>query len=570
MMTNHPLYNKDRIDRDIAEYLHQQEQKDILRLITCGSVDDGKSTLIGRILHDTKMIFDDQLLALEKDSKLAGTTGTKADLALLVDGLQSEREQGITIDVAYRYFTTDKRKFIIADTPGHEQYTRNMATGASAAQLAVLLVDARYGIQQQTRRHSYICSLLGIRHFIVAVNKMDLVNYNQQVFEEIQADFCGFAKNLEIPDIQFVPLSALTGDNVVSSSNNMPWYSGEALMSILENVPVNAKQNSDSLRLPIQYVNRPHLNFRGYCGTLASGIVVPGQPVKVLPSGKTTIVDTVLCGDQTVDSARSGEAITITLKNEIDISRGDLIVGENEQLQVSNEFDANIVWMHETELAPGRRYDFKIGTAYASGTVAAIASQVDINTLERTETDKLALNGIGEVRIRLTQEVVYDLYEQNSVTGSFIIIDRLTNLTVGAGMISRPVSPQGIDNAANDELHFADNLEGTVTPQMRAAIKPHAGKCIWFGTADSGESLEYALHQRGVHTWLLDGALFNSDIIPALVKSMLEAGLVVIVINAGTTPDKVEEYLLKHQLVKPDSTELTPETIEFIHLLCKF
>ena len=568
-MATQTVCKQDHIDSTFADYLLQQEQKDILRFITCGSVDDGKSTLIGRILHDTKMIFDDQLTALERDSKSVGTTGAKADLALLVDGLQSEREQGITIDVAYRYFTTERRKFIIADTPGHEQYTRNMATGASSAQLAILLVDARYGVQQQTRRHSYICALLGIKHFIVAVNKMDLVEYSQDVFENIRSDFQQFSNSLfesteSTPDIQFVPLSALAGDNVVWASKHMPWYSGDTLMSILETVEISADQNTDEVRLPVQYVNRPHLNFRGYCGTLASGTLSPGQSVKVLPSGKNSVVESVYSSDKEADCVYPGEAITVTLKDEIDISRGDLIVGIDEQVNIGSEFDAEIVWMHETALVPGRRYDFKIGTTYASGTVDTIHSQVNVNTLERSKTDTLELNGIGEARIQLTQDVVYDLYHQNNATGSFIIIDRLTNITVGAGMISRPDGAELIEDAANDELHhLAGSATGTVTPQMRAAIKPHAGKCIW--VEQNGDALEYALHQRGLHTWLLKMDQYDSDTVAAVTQAMLEAGLVVVAEGPQAPVGNIRES----QLIKLGSAEISDQLIERVLASCK-
>ena len=566
-MTIQTLHNKSRADRDVIDYLHRQEQKDILRFITCGSVDDGKSTLIGRLLHDTKMVFDDQLLALKKDSKSLGTTGGQADLALLVDGLQSEREQGITIDVAYRYFTSEKRKFIIADTPGHEQYTRNMATGASAAQLAVLLVDARYGVQQQTRRHSYICALLGIKQFIVAINKMDLVGYRREVFEKIRADFQAFSRNLNVPDTRFVPLSALAGDNVVSASDNMPWYSDGTLMSLLETVQVHSDRDTDAVRLPVQYVNRPNLNFRGYCGTLACGTVAPGQSITVLPSGNTSTIKSVLSGDRAVDAAHTGEAITITLEDDIDISRGDLIVGANEQVAMGSEFDADIVWMHESALQPGRQYDFKIGAVYTSGTIAAIDSQVDINTLECTAADKLELNGIGEARIRLTQDVVYDLYRQNSVTGSFIIIDRLSNLTVGAGMISRSVQQTG--SAANDDNHYTDNPAGIVTPQMRSALKLHTGKCIWLESTGFGSTLEYALHRRGLHTWLLNTALYDAQTVAVLVNAMLDAGLVVIVEGSGSSPANVESTLPPHQWMTTDSSAPVEEVIEAALSFCR-
>ncbi len=526
-------HQSELIANNIDEYLTLHEQKDILRFITCGSVDDGKSTLIGRLLHDSKMIYEDQLAAIEKDSKSVGTTGTQADLALLVDGLQSEREQGITIDVAYRYFSTDKRKFIIADTPGHEQYTRNMATGASSAQLAILLIDARYGIQVQTRRHSYICSLLGIKHFIVAVNKMDLVNYDQSVFNRIETEYREFADRLlaqgaQPLDLHFVPISALTGDNVVSHGDAMSWYKGDSLISILESVEVSKDANTNDLRLPVQYVNRPHLDFRGYCGTLASGIVRTGQVIKVLPSGKTSTVSSVLVGDQSVDAAFPGQAITVTLTDEIDISRGDVLTSANETVTTGNEFAAHVVWMHDNALTPGKLYDFKLGMTYASGVVTDIESQVDVNTLEHSNTDQLALNGIGICRIELTQGVVHDLYTNNRATGSFIVIDRLTNVTVGAGMIARTANELGV-------------REGNTYN-----IANRAGKCLWLTgeggpQALSGNTLEQSLGQQGFQICQLNHdntTELCQDVsdtgervrrIAEVVKLMVGAGLTVIV-----------------------------------------
>lgn len=539
-------HQSELIEQNIEEYLKQHEKKDILRFITCGSVDDGKSTLIGRMLHDSKMIYEDQLAAIEKDSKSVGTTGTQADLALLVDGLQSEREQGITIDVAYRYFSTEKRKFIIADTPGHEQYTRNMATGASSAQVAVLLIDARHGVQVQTRRHSYICSLLGIKHFVVAINKMDLVGHSEQIFEAIKGEYDQFASKLEVPDIHFVPLSALSGANVVSKSEQMPWYKGESLMSILETVKIAQGTNAENVRLPVQYVNRPHLDFRGYCGTLVSGVINIGQSLKVLPSGKVSEIESILVSDKEADFACPGEAITITLKDEIDISRGDVLVNVNETVAVGNEFDAHIVWMHETPMLPGKLYDFKLSTTYASGMVTDIEWQVDVNTFEHSDTTQLDLNSIGECRIKLTQNVVHDLYRDNRTTGSFIIIDRLTNVTVGAGMIDSPYQLK--DNDSKAEVIWNRT---SVTPEMRSAIKPHKGKCIWFtGLSGSGKStlanaLELKLNSRGYHTFLLDGDNVRHGLckdlgmsdedreenirrIAEVAKLMVESGLIVI------------------------------------------
>ncbi|WP_069383396.1 sulfate adenylyltransferase subunit CysN [Halomonas caseinilytica] len=420
---------------DIEAYLKEHENKDLLRFITCGSVDDGKSTLIGRLLHDSKMIFDDQLAAITQASKTSGTTGDEVDLALLVDGLQSEREQGITIDVAYRFFSTDKRKFIIADTPGHEQYTRNMATGASTAGLAVILVDARHGVQTQTRRHSFIADLVGIRHLVIAVNKMDLVDYSEARFEEIVAEYRAFAEQLGAENIHFVPLSALKGDNVVNKSDSMPWYEGPALLELLETVEVRHDQNLSDLRLPVQYVNRPNLDFRGYAGTLEAGILRPGQAVRALPSGKRSRVERIVTFDGDLEVAWPGQAITVTLEDEIDISRGDWIVAEDAEVVRSNAFDADIVWMHEQPLEPGRQVDIRLAGRSVAGRVEAIEYQVDVNTLAHHPAERLELNAIARCRVALTEDIALDDYAVSPGTGSFIVIDRLSNVTVGAGMI---------------------------------------------------------------------------------------------------------------------------------------
>ncbi|MFC0269307.1 sulfate adenylyltransferase subunit CysN [Kushneria aurantia] len=430
---------------NIEQYLKEHESKDLLRFITCGSVDDGKSTLIGRLLHDSKMIYEDQLAALSRDSKTRGTTGDRVDLALLVDGLQSEREQGITIDVAYRFFSTDRRKFIIADTPGHEQYTRNMATGASTASLAVILIDARYGVQTQTRRHSFICDLLGIQHLVVAVNKMDLVDYSEARFEEIRGDYLAFAENLNARDIRFVPMSALEGDNVVNPSDNMAWYRsggepGTPLLSLLENAEIRHDSNTRDLRFPVQYVNRPNLDFRGYAGTLAAGVLRPGQAVKVMPSGKRSTVERLVTFDGDLSEAWPGQAITVTLADEVDVSRGDWLVAADERLPLSNAFTADIVWMNERELVPGRGYDFKLATRSLSGSISAIDYGIDVNELTHHDAERLALNEIGRCRVALTEAVPVDAYDVSPGTGSFIVIDRMTNLTVGAGMIREAVS----------------------------------------------------------------------------------------------------------------------------------
>ncbi|UYV17951.1 sulfate adenylyltransferase subunit CysN [Halomonas qaidamensis] len=452
---------------NIEQYLHEHENKDLLRFITCGSVDDGKSTLIGRLLHDSKMIFEDQLAAITQASKTSGTTGDTVDLALLVDGLQSEREQGITIDVAYRFFSTEKRKFIIADTPGHEQYTRNMATGASTASLAIILIDARYGVQTQTRRHSFIADLLGIQHLVIAVNKMDLVDFSEQRFNEIVDEYRAFATNLSAPDIRFVPMSALNGDNVVNPSEQSPWYfgagyEGKTLIELLESVEISRDQNLTDLRLPVQYVNRPNLDFRGYCGTLAAGVLHPGQEVKVLPSGKTSRVARVVTFDGDLSAAYPGQAITVTLEDEIDISRGDWIVSADADLPLSNAFMADIVWMHEDALTPGKLYDFKLATRDLSGQVSGIEYQIDVNTLERHATDLLGLNAIARCEVELTAAIPVDDYRTSPGTGSFIIIDRLTNVTVGAGMIRGTADAREQVSGATDWAAFERDLNALV------------------------------------------------------------------------------------------------------------
>ncbi|WP_047249379.1 sulfate adenylyltransferase subunit CysN [Chromobacterium subtsugae] len=433
-------HQSELISGDILEYLRQHENKDMLRFITCGSVDDGKSTLIGRLLHDSKLIFEDQLAAIERDSKKYNTTDQNIDLALLVDGLQAEREQGITIDVAYRYFSTDKRKFIIADCPGHEQYTRNMATGASTSNLAIILIDARRGVQTQTRRHSYIVSLLGIRHVIVAVNKMDLVDYDESVFNRIRDDYLTFAEHLDIPDIHFVPLSALRGDNVVSRSEAAPWYQGPTLMHLLETIQVSHDVALDAFRLPVQYVNRPNLDFRGFCGTVASGSIHPGDRVVALPSGKQSRVKEIVTYGGQLPRASSGQAITLTLEDEIDISRGDMLVRADEAApHVSQSFDAHLVAMGETPLRPGKEYGFKLAGKYVTGRIESILHRTDVNTLQSGPAEALALNEIGLCRISLNSPAVFDSYRSCRGSGSLILIDRLSNGTVAAGMIGQTV-----------------------------------------------------------------------------------------------------------------------------------
>ncbi|MEZ9184376.1 sulfate adenylyltransferase subunit CysN [Vibrio splendidus] len=430
-------HSSELIATDIEAYLKVHENKDLLRFLTCGNVDDGKSTLIGRLLYDSKLIYEDQMAAIEKDSQKFNTTDGDFDLALLVDGLQSEREQGITIDVAYRYFSTDKRKFIIADTPGHEQYTRNMVTGASTCDLAIVMVDARYGIQTQTRRHSYICSLLGIKHIIVAVNKMDLVDYSQEVYQKIKADYREIAKNFNIDDIRFVPISALNGDNVVTPSEAMDWYPGATLMKLLETVKIDQDKDLEHMRFPVQYVNRPNLNFRGFCGTLASGLVQVGDEVTALPSGKSSRVKSIYTFDGELDTARPGQAVTLILEDEIDVSRGDMLVHNGHEPKVTNKINAHVVWMGENPMRTHKEYIFKFATKSCVGKVTGIPHKIDVNTLKQhaEESETLDLNEIALSEIVLTDKIAVDTYQTLPQTGSFIVIDRHNNVTVGAGMV---------------------------------------------------------------------------------------------------------------------------------------
>ncbi|MGQ9425936.1 sulfate adenylyltransferase subunit CysN [Gilvimarinus sp. F26214L] len=460
-------HQSDLIEQDIEAYLKQHEHKELLRFLTCGSVDDGKSTLIGRLLHDSKMIYEDQLEAVRSDSTRHGTTGEKMDLALLVDGLQAEREQGITIDVAYRYFSTARRKFIIADTPGHEQYTRNMATGASTCDLAVILIDARHGVMTQTRRHSYIASLLGIRHVIVAINKMDLMEFSEDVFEKIKSDYLTFSEGLDLGDVRFVPISALDGDNVVTPSAKTPWYTGQSLMDILETVEIAGDKNTEDFRFPVQYVNRPNLDFRGFCGTVGSGVVQVGDAIRVLPSDKSSRVKSIITYDGEPEQAFVGQAITLTLEDEIDISRGDMVVhADDHTVQQSNHLRAHLVWMSEQALQPGRQYGFKFATKYTTGAVSNIQYRVDVNTQAHSEVDSLQLNDIGLVSLALSQHVAVDPYQSNRTTGAFIVIDRLTNITVGAGMVTEALS---------DQAGFAAD-PATISPfelELNALIRKH-------------------------------------------------------------------------------------------------
>ena len=430
------------IATDIEGYLKKQEHKELLRFITCGSVDDGKSTLIGRLLHDSKMIFEDQLESIKNDSKKSGTTGDQIDLALLVDGLQSEREQGITIDVAYRYFSTDKRKFIIADTPGHEQYTRNMATGASTADLAIILIDARYGIVTQTRRHSYLVRLLGIRKVVVAINKMDLIDFSHKVFEKIDTEYRAFAKELGIKEIYSVPLSALNGDNVVTKSEHTPWYQGPALLDILEEVPLASAVVDSPFRMLVQYVNRPNLDFRGFTGTIASGIIRVGDCITVYPSLKQATIKEIVTYDGNLESASINEAITLTLNEEIDISRGNVLIKADESILQSNAIKANLVWMDEEKFIPGKSYSIKRGSTRTTVYVDGIDYRVNVNTQEHHDAEELGLNDIGLVRLILEESIAFDLYEENREMGGFILIDKITNNTVAAGMITQSIEKE--------------------------------------------------------------------------------------------------------------------------------
>lgn len=428
---------------DIINYLKEHENKDMLRFLTCGSVDDGKSTLIGRMLYDSKMIFDDQLAAAESESKKYGTTGEKIDMALLVDGLQSEREQGITIDVAYRFFATENRKFIIADTPGHEQYTRNMVTGASTADVAIILIDARKGILTQTRRHSFIVSLLGIEHVVVAINKMDLVDFNEDIFNEISDSYGALADELGIKNTYYIPVSALDGDNVVDKSENTPWYAGKPLLGLLDSMDISKEIKAENFRFPVQYVNRPNLDFRGFCGTIAAGSVKVGDEITVLPSGKTTKVKSIINGGDitevnraaTTEEAYAPMAITITTEDEVDISRGDMIVHTKSLPRVSNSLKVMLVWMDEKPMDINRSYDIKRATSVVSGSFEHINYKIDVNTYERTQVPQLELNDIASCKMLLTRPIAADSYKENKETGSFIVVDRISNNTVGAGMI---------------------------------------------------------------------------------------------------------------------------------------
>ncbi|WP_394146947.1 sulfate adenylyltransferase subunit CysN [Shewanella atlantica] len=450
------------IASDIEAYLKVHENKDMLRILTCGSVDDGKSTLIGRLLFDSKMIFEDQMAAIEKDSKRFNTTDEAFDLALLVDGLQSEREQGITIDVAYRYFATEQRKFIIADTPGHEQYTRNMATGASTCDLAIILIDARHGVQVQTRRHSFICSQLGIKHVIIAINKMDAVDYDQSTYQKIKKEYREFAKDLSFTDVRFVPISALKGDNVVNESQQMTWYPGSTLLKLLNTVSVK-QDSSESFRFQVQYVNRPNLDFRGFCGNIGSGEIRVGDTVVALPSGKESRIKSIVTFDGELEKAGAGEAVTLTLEDEIDVSRGDMLVRPHDRPHSVSNFEADVVWMTEEPLCVDREYAIKLGSKSVYGYADAINHKIDINTLEKQSAGQLELNEIGNCHFTVTEPVQFDAYDVNRSTGAFIVIDRLTNVTVGAGMIRNSVEGKRVKAHEFSEFEL----------EMNALVRKH-------------------------------------------------------------------------------------------------
>ena len=490
------------IAEDIEAYLDKHQHKSLLRFITCGSVDDGKSTLIGRLLYDSKMIFDDQLAALESDSRRVGTQGENIDFALLVDGLAAEREQGITIDVAYRFFSTEKRKFIVADTPGHEQYTRNMVTGASTADLAVILIDARKGVLTQTRRHSYLAHLLGIRNLVLAVNKMDLVDWSKDRFDEIVADYAAFGRELGIGGFLAIPISGLNGDNIASKSEATPWYSGPSLIEHLETVELDeSRLQAASFRLPVQWVNRPNLDFRGFCGEIASGVVRPGDRVRIARSGRDSRVKDVWLADQRLELGVAGQSVTVTLEDEIDCSRGDIIAAADDPPEVADQFETTLVWMHEDHLLPGRSYLLKIGARTVTATVTEIKHRVDVNSLEHLAAKELELNAIAVCNVSTDQPLAFDPYETNPGTGGFILIDRMSNATVGAGMIHF-----ALRRAHNIHWQALD-----IDRQARAGLKGQKPAVLWFtGLSGAGKStianlVEKKLHADGRHTYLLDG-----------------------------------------------------------------
>jgi bifunctional enzyme CysN/CysC len=560
------------IAEDIDAYLEQHQHKSLLRFITCGSVDDGKSTLIGRLLYDSKMIFEDQLAALESDSIKHGTQGQEIDFALLVDGLAAEREQGITIDVAYRFFTTEKRKFIVADTPGHEQYTRNMVTGASTADLAVILIDARKGVLQQTRRHSYLVHLLGIRHVVLAVNKMDLVGYDQATFDAILADYRAFATSIGITAFTAIPISGFKGDNITALSANTPWYSGPALIEHLETVEVDAAAaQTQPFRMPVQWVNRPNLDFRGFAGQIASGVVRPGDAVRIVPSGKTSTVKTITTFDGDLDEAVAGQSVTLTLADEVDCSRGDLIAAAGDPPQASDQFCATFVWMDEEALKPGRGYWLKLGTQMVTATVQPPKYEIDVNSLEHLAAKTLSLNAIGVAEFATDRPIAFEPYTQNRQLGGFILIDKFTNATVAAGMIEF-------------NLRRADNVHWqpvAITRDDHAGMKNQKPKVLWFtGLSGSGKStianeVEKQLFVMNRHTFLLDGDNvrhgLNRDLgfteadrienirrVGEVAKLMADAGL--IVLTAFISPFRAERQMVREMLPDGEFIEIFVDT----------
>ena len=556
---------------DLKAYLAAQENKSLLRFLTCGSVDDGKSTLIGRLLYDTKLIFEDQLSALEKDSKKHGTTGDDIDFALLVDGLEAEREQGITIDVAYRFFATDKRKFIVADTPGHEQYTRNMATGASNSELAIILIDARKGVLTQTRRHAYIASLLGIRHVVLAVNKIDLVGYSQGVFDEIVSEFKEFAAKLSFASLVPIPISARFGDNVIAHSAHMPWYKGPALLSHLEVVDVESGITEAAFRFPVQWVNRPNLDFRGFSGTIVGGRLTAGDPIAVAKSGRTSKIMRIVTMDGDLDEAIAGQAVTLTLGDEVDISRGDVLSAPGARPEVSDQFSAHVLWMADDELLPGRQYLLKLGTATVPAQITTLKHKVDVNTLEHLAAKTLALNEVGYANISASQPLVFDSYAANRDMGGFILIDRFTNATVAAGMIDF-----GLRRATNVHWQALD-----VNKSARADLKNQKPGVLWFtGLSGSGKStianlVERSLFAQGRHTYLLDGDNvrhgLNRDLgftdadrvenirrVAEAAKLFVDAGLIVLV--SFISPFRSERRMAREMVGASEFIEIFVDT----------
>ncbi|PXF31819.1 adenylyltransferase [Pokkaliibacter plantistimulans] len=562
----------DLIATDIDQYLKSHEKKSLLRFITCGSVDDGKSTLIGRLLYESKMLFEDQLSAIEADSKKWGTQGDQIDFALLVDGLAAEREQGITIDVAYRFFSTDRRKFIVADTPGHEQYTRNMVTGASTADAAILMVDARKGVLTQTRRHSYLMSLIGIRHVVVAINKMDLVDYKESVFRSIVEDYSEFAKQIGLDNITFIPMSAFKGDSIINLSSNMPWYHGTTLMGYLETIEVDdTRMQREPFRMPVQWVNRPNLDFRGFAGTIASGVIKPGDKVRVQPSGKESSIARIVTFDGDLEKAVAGQSITLTLQDEIDISRGDVISGIEAPAATADQFESTLIWMHEEPMLPGRPYLLKIGSKSVSATVTEVKYQVNVNTMEHVAAKKLELNAIGICNLSLDRPIAYDPYKDNRDTGGFILIDRMTNNTVGAGLLHF-----SLRRSQNIHMQHVD-----VDKEARALAKGQKASILWFtGLSGAGKStianaLEKRLHAMGRHTYLLDGDNvrhgLNKDLgftdtdrvenirrVSEVAKLMVDAGL--IVITAFISPFRSERQMARELVEAGEFIEVFVDT----------